>query len=100
LIYYGTEDDRRLADQEEVFQILRAREEGRLFCGAEAGERCVTFASEIGRAGETVFPRLTLTAEVFMIESRATVGTARVRIAAVVNRGKGGKPRLLEYRFE
>jgi type II secretory pathway component PulK len=100
LIYYGTEDDRRLADKEDVFRILHAREEGRVFCGTAVGQQCVTFASEIGRAGETVFPRLTLAAEVFMIESRATVGTARVRIAAVVNRGKGGKPRLLEYRFE
>jgi type II secretory pathway component PulK len=100
LIYYGTEDDRRLADEEDVFRILRAREEGRVFCSGEDEERCVTFASETERAGETVFPPLALSAQVFTIESRAQVREARARIVATIERGDAAAPRLLEYRFE
>jgi type II secretory pathway component PulK len=100
LIYYGTEDDKQLATEEDVFRILRAREEGRVFCRGEVDERCVTFASEIGRAGETVFPPLKLASDVFAIESRATVAGATARVVAVVDRADPAELRLLEYRAE
>jgi type II secretory pathway component PulK len=100
LIYYGTEDDKHLSTEEEVFRILRAREEGRVFCAAEADERCVTFASEMERVGETVFPPLKLTSKVFTIESRATVATTTSRIVVTLDRSDPTQPRMLEYGVE
>jgi type II secretory pathway component PulK len=100
LIYYGTADDMALATQDDVFRILRAREDGRVFCSGAADERCVTFASEIGRAGETVFPPLQLSSNVFNIESRATVAGASFRIIATVDRTEPASPRMLEFQVE
>jgi type II secretory pathway component PulK len=100
LIYYGTADDKRLATEEDVFRILRAREEGRMFCETALDERCVTFESEIGRVGETVFPPLQPASSVFTIESRATVETATFRILSTVDRTDPVDLQILEYRVE
>jgi type II secretory pathway component PulK len=100
LIYFGTADDKRLVTREDVFRVIRAREEGRVFCLAESDERCVTFASEIGRVGETMFPPLQLASDVFTIESRARLGSASVTVRSTVDREDLEAPSVLEYGIE
>jgi type II secretory pathway component PulK len=94
-IYQGDSSGRALLGREgndrEVWNVLRARKEGRTFCPSEEADRCVTFQSEVGDEG-TVFPPLQFQSDIFEIVSEgrfaATEGAppARVRIRAIVDR--------------
>jgi hypothetical protein len=82
-----------------VFEILKARKEGKVFCAQAGGKGpCVDFASTVGlAAGETIFPPLTFTSRVFAIDSVATVGETRSCVKAVVDRGTGSEMKTLYY---
>ena len=88
-IYQGDSAGRALLGRDgndrEVWNVLRARKEGRIFCPSEEEERCVTFQSEVGDEG-SVFPALQFQSDIFEILSEGRFGTARVRIRAVVDR--------------
>jgi type II secretory pathway component PulK len=100
LLYHGTAQDRRLAAEEDVFRVLRARREGKIFCESADEDRCVEIVTEIGRVGETFFPPLVYRSDVFEIQSTGTVGSARARVSAVIDRSDPVEPRILAWRLE
>ena len=100
LIYQGSAGDKRLLDEDDVFAILRARDEGRIFCPQSTEDPCVSFQSEVGRVGETVFPPLAFHADVFEIRSEARYFDSRACVATVVERSSAGTPRTLSYRMD
>lgn len=101
MIYHGVTGDRNrdLLDEEEVFSILRARHDGRIFCPGSDEERCVKFESEIGRVGETVFPPLTYRSDIFSIKSEARFGNARACLRTVVDRSDLREILTLSFRM-
>jgi type II secretory pathway component PulK len=109
MIWLGAADDKRFLEQEDVFRVLRAREDGKVFCEGKTGESCVSFEAEIGRVGVTVFPPLQLASDVFTIESEGRAfrnvdgerrGDTRARLRVVVDRTDLLEPTLLEWRAE
>jgi type II secretory pathway component PulK len=100
LLYHGTSQDRRLLREEDVFRILRARRESKIFCEAADEDRCVDIDTEIGRVGETFFPPLVYRSDVFEIQSTGAVGSARARITTVVDRSDPVEPETLAWRLE
>jgi type II secretory pathway component PulK len=98
LIYHGVGEQFELVDQRDVFEILKARNEGKVFCAGAAQEPCTDFAATVGiAAGETIFPPLTFTSRVFAIDSVASVGETRACVHAVVDRGTGSEMKTLYY---
>ena len=90
-------DDQRMLDQRDVFEILKAREAGRVFCAAAGVDPCTTFSETVGLAeGEQVFPQLTYTSRVFSVDVEATVGDTRACVHSVIDRG-AGDPKTLYY---
>jgi type II secretory pathway component PulK len=98
LIYHGVAGDQRMLGQREVFEILKARSEGKVFCPAAGAEPCVTF-NEVTRLaeGEPIFPALTFTSRVFAVDSEAVVGETRACVHSVIDRGTGGETKTLFY---
>jgi type II secretory pathway component PulK len=100
-IYVGAAaEEKRLLDEDDVFRILRLRDEGRVFCPEAGADECVTFAPEIIRLGETVFPPLQFQSDVFEIESVGKYGESRARLSAVLDRSKPAEPKILYYRMD
>jgi type II secretory pathway component PulK len=98
LIYHGVADDQRMLDQRDVFQILKARREGLVFCPTAGQPPCTSFSETVGIAeGEPVFPALTFTSRVFAIDVEATVGDTRACVHSVIDRGTGAEPKILYY---
>lgn len=98
LIFHGVGDDQRLVDQRDVFEILKAREEHRVFCPAPGVDPCTSFSQVAGIAeGETIFPPLAYTSRVFAVNVEALVGETRACVQAVIDRGDGSEPKLLYY---
>ena len=98
LIYHGVAEEFELVDQRDVFEILKARSEGKVFCAGAAQEPCTDFSATVGiAAGETIFPPLTFQSRVFAIDSQATVGETRACVRAVVDRGTGAEVKTLYY---
>jgi len=98
LVYHGVGDQFELVDQRDVFEILKARREGKVFCSGAGQSPCVEFAPTVGlAAGEQVFPPLTYTSRVFAVDSEATVGETRACVRAVVDRGTGSEIKTLYY---
>lgn len=97
LIFQGPAGDQRLIGEDAIFAILRAREEGRIFCPQSTELPCESFASEIGRVGEAVFPPLSYRNAVFSIRSEARFGDARACVESVVDRDLGT---TLSYRLD
>jgi len=98
LIYHGVGDELELLDPRDVFELLKAREEGRVFCPAAGPPPCTDFFSELGIApGEQIFPPLAYTGNVFRIDSEAHVGETRACVRTVVDRGQGGEMKTLYY---
>ncbi len=100
LIFRGPAGDKRLLDQDDVFRILRARDEGRIFCPQSTEDPCVSFESETGRVGQTVFPPLSYRSDIFAIESEASFGIARACIATVIDRETLPERTTLSYRMD
>jgi type II secretory pathway component PulK len=98
LIYHGVGDEFQLVDQRDVFEVLKARNEGKVFCAAAGEEPCTDFASTVGiAAGETIFPPLTFTSRVFAIDSEASIGETRACVRTVIDRGTGSDVKTLYY---
>ncbi len=98
LIFHGVADDQRFLDQRDVFEILKARKEGKVFCATATQPPCTTFSSTVGVAeGEAIFPPLSFTSRVFAIDVEATVGETRACVHSVIDRGKGGETKTLFY---
>lgn len=97
LLYRGTADDLRLLPERDLFEILRARDEGRIFCTVD-DEECESIDSEIGRVGETTFPPLAYTSDVFTVRSEARFDESRACVTTVVDRSDVGEVRTLAFR--
>jgi type II secretory pathway component PulK len=98
LIFHGVADDQRLLDQRDVFEILKARGEGKVFCPTAGQDPCTTFSGTVGIAdGEAIFPPLTYKSRVFAIDVEATVGETRACVHSVIDRGASGGPKTLYY---
>jgi len=98
LIYHGVGEEFELVDQRDVFEILKARSEGKVFCSGAGAPPCVEFAPTVGlAAGEQIFPPLTFQSRVFAIDSQATIGETRACVRAVVDRGTGAEMKTLYY---
>ncbi len=100
MIYHGLGKDFELLDSRDVFSLLRAREEGRVFCPAEGAEPCTSFFRTLGIAeGEEIFPPLSYASRVFRIDSEARVVETRACVTSVVDRGDGSEPKTLYFRL-
>ena len=98
LIYHGVGDDFRMIDQRDVFTLLKARDEGQVFCPMAGQPPCTNAFQTIGLAdGESVFPPLTFQARVFSIDVEARVGETRACVHSVIDRGKGSDVKTLYY---
>jgi type II secretory pathway component PulK len=98
MIYHGVGQEFDLLDQRNVFELLKAREEGRVFCPAEGVEPCTSVFRTLGIAeGEEIFPPLAYTSRVFRIDSEARIGEARACVRTVVDRAEGAEPVTLYY---
>ena len=99
LIYQGTSGDKRLLGEDGVFAILRARREDRIFCPGSREEPCVSYESEIGRVGETVFPPLRFRSDVFEVRVEARFSESRACVTTVVDRSNAQELVTLSYRI-
>jgi len=97
LLYHGVAEDYRLADADEVADVLARRDEGGLWCDASASdERCRSLAEVVPG---TLYPPATWSTEVFTVISRATVGDVTRTVEAVLDRTEPEKPALLAWRM-
>jgi hypothetical protein len=95
-LFYNDGVDQRLASEDVVRAILRARQEGSGVCLAgQSLDDCVPI-SEI--VTNPIFPPPTFTSEIFVVTAEARVGEIRRSVEAVVDRSEPAKPRLLSWR--
>ena len=88
-------------EDEEVYRVLKARQDGQIFCPSEgADEACVDFASVVNQPGETLYPAISLESAVFLVRSRATVGEASACITSVLDRSEPNQVVTLAYRLD
>jgi type II secretory pathway component PulK len=102
LLYLVANEQGRFVEDEDVYSVLKARQDGQVFCPGEGGgteEDCTDFASTLGAGGETIFPPLAFQTNVFSIRVRARMGTAQACVTTVVNREKVDKIKPLAYRL-
>jgi type II secretory pathway component PulK len=98
MIYHGVGQELELLDPRNVFELLKARREGKIFCPTEGAAPCTSFFHTLGIAeGEQIFPPLAYKSRVFRIDSEARAGEARACVHSVVDRGEGGQPVTLYY---
>jgi type II secretory pathway component PulK len=98
LIYHGVGDDFRMIDQRDVFALMKARNEGQVFCPMAGQPPCTSALQTLGVAeGEGIFPPLTYQARVFSIDVEAFVGETRACVHSVIDRGKGSDVTTLAY---
>lgn len=100
MIYHGVGEEFELLDPRNVFDLLKARDEGQIFCPAAGAEPCTSFFQTLGIAeGEQIFPPLSYTSRIFRIDSEARAGEARACVHSVIDRGEGGEPVTLYYQL-
>ena len=96
LLYYGVSEDYRLADADQVADILAGREEGLLWCHESAShERCRPLTEAVPG---TIYPPPTWTSEIFTVISQAHVGEVTRTVEAVLDRTEPDNPTLLAWR--
>jgi type II secretory pathway component PulK len=99
LIYTGVAGSfRGLLDERDVYQILRTREEGRIFCPTNLREGCVTLEDETGRVGSS-FPPLTFRNNLFTIRSFARFADAHACIETIIDRSDRNNLKAIAYQF-
>jgi general secretion pathway protein K len=96
LLFYNDGVDQRLASEDVVREILRARQEGGSVCVEGQSEGDCTPISEI--VANPIFPPPTFTSEIFVVTAEAQVGEIRRSVEAVVDRSEPTEPRLLSWR--
>ncbi len=97
-VYHGSQGSRRLASEDTVRRILRARQDGKILCQeGGSGDRCI-LASEIVEG--SIFPAAApgSGSQVFTVVTEATVGDISRSIEAVLDLGAGGQPIILSWR--
>jgi type II secretory pathway component PulK len=95
-LFYDDGVTARLADQEVVRNILRAREGDRPVCApGQPSEEC-TPLNEI--LVNPPFPEPTFSSEIFHVRSEARVGDVERGVVAVLDRSQPTVPRLLSWR--
>lgn len=98
LIFHGVGEELELLDQRDVFELLKARDEGAVFCPAAGVEPCTSFFATLGLAeGETIFPPLSFTSRIFRVDTVAEIGETRACVHAVIDRADAAQPATLYY---
>jgi general secretion pathway protein K len=97
-LYVGTGSDYELAGEDEIRDVLRARDKGELLCpdGEEGRAADCTFVR--GVVGGEIFPPPAWRSDVFRVVAEASYGEVRREIEAVVDRGEPTEPRFLAWR--
>ncbi len=96
LLYYGVSEDYRLADGDQVEDLLSGRERGELWCADSANSPKCRPLSEV--VPGTIFPPATFASEVFTVLATARVGDVSRTIEAVIDRGQAEGPTLVALR--
>jgi type II secretory pathway component PulK len=97
LLYHGVAEDYRLADADQVEDLLRARDRGELWCGESANvEGCRPLTEVIPG---TVFPPATFSSDVFAVLATATVGEVTRTLEVVIDRSPVEGPALVAWRM-
>ena len=100
MLYHGLGQEFEMLDSRDVFELLKTRKDGSVFCPAEGPPPCTSFFRTLGIAeGEEIFPPLSYTSRVFRIDSEARVGETRACVSSVIDRGDGAEPKTLYYRL-
>lgn len=95
LLFFDDGVDLRLASEEVVRDILRARGDAGI-CGADQSlEGCTPIGEIVTNA---IFPEPTTSSEIFAVTAEARVGDVRRSVEAVVDRSRPAEPRLLTWR--
>jgi type II secretory pathway component PulK len=97
LLYHGA-TEMRMVDEDQVFRVLKLREEGNVFCPSQGQEKCIDFATELD-LGDT-FPPLQYTGSVFHIDVEARYQNARACVHSVVDRSFPQTPAVLLQRLD
>ena len=97
--YQGNASEGRLFDRDDVFRILRFREEDRVFCRDLSREACESFLEHMEIFGDLVYPPLQFASDVFEIEVEASYGETRACVTRVIDRSDL-EVRTLAYRME
>ncbi len=88
-------------EDEEIFRVLKAREDGQVFCpGQSSEEACVDFGAVVNLPGQALFPPISYESSVFMVRSRAKVGDASACVMSVLDRGDPEEIKPLAYRLD
>jgi len=88
-------------EDEEIYRVLKAREDGQIFCPSQgAAQECVAFDSVVNLPGETLFPPISYESSIFMVRSRAVVGESSACVTSVVDRGDPEEIKPLAYRLD
>ena len=96
LLYHGVSDEYRLADADQVADVLEGRRDGLLWCDPTATHaRCRPLQEVVPG---TIFPPPTYSAEVFTVVSQATVGEVTRTVEAVVDRSALPRPAIVAWR--
>ena len=96
LLFHGTGDDYRLADEEVIRAILDVREGGGVLCADEANHELCTPLREV--IGGEVYPPPTFTTDVFTVIAKASYGDVVARIESTVDRANPVQPTTLSWR--
>ncbi len=97
-LFYNDGVDQRLASEDVVRAILRARQDGSGVCLEGQSVDDCTPISEIVTNANSIFPPPTFTSEIFVVTAEARVGEIRRSVEAVVDRSEPAEPRLLSWR--
>ena len=97
-VYHGNQGSRRLANEDTVRRILRARSDGKVLCQESASDdRCI-LASEIVDGSIFPPPRLAEPTRIFTITATATAGNISRSIEAVLDLSGSPRPTILGWR--
>jgi len=98
LIFFEDGVQLRLADEDDVREILKVREEGGFVCGEDQSLEACTPMSEIVPNAAGIFPPLSFVSDVFIVVSEAQVGDMRRSVEAVLDRSEAPSVTLLSWR--
>jgi type II secretory pathway component PulK len=100
LTYSGSTGDMRLADEEIVREIMKARDQDYIVCTNKEGADNCTTLSDLGLGEGSIFPtaQLPMVSQVFTVTARASVDDITRTVEAVVDVTTKTEPRLLSWR--
>jgi type II secretory pathway component PulK len=96
LLYYNDGVDDRLASEDDVRQLLEARQDEGSICAPRSSRKGCTPINEI--VPNQIFPPPTYSSQIFVVRAEAQVGEIQRSVEAVVDRSKIARPRLLSWR--